>query len=321
MSRGAYDVAVMHDFFVDRIVRPGNLGRLFRVAGEKARAGGGSVHGVVQEDIRGGNAVNLAHALARLGNRVLLITHSDAEHAGLLSKAFDGLGAELRIKPPPPGLTVALEEGVNVMLSDAGGAGSFPPSLLDGDDWKALRQSSVICSVNWAANVEGTELLVALRRRLGNGKMIFLNPSDVRDRFGQYVRLVNLLKRRRIVDWVSLNEFEAASTVLALGLNSKGPRSWCAAIAGALGIRVDVHTERAVFTCTDGKLVGMSTRHLRPKRLTGAGDVWDAASITGFLKGMEDGARLEFANAAARLFVGSEAPVPPTLRQVERELR
>jgi sugar/nucleoside kinase (ribokinase family) len=68
-------------------------------------------------------------------------------------------------------------------------------------------------------------------------------------------------------------------------------------------------------------ITSRKTRYLKPRRLTGAGDVWDAASVTGFLKGMEDGRRLEFANAAARLYVGATEPVPPTLEQVNRALR
>ncbi len=321
MKSDLYDVAVMHDFFVDRIVRPSNPRKLFRIADSKARAGGGSVHGIVQEDVRGGNAVNLAHALARLGNNVLLITHSDVEHSGLITEAFGGLGADVRIKSLPPGLTLAFEGKVNVMLSDSGGAGRFPPSILTYDDWEALRRSKIVCSVNWAANMYGTKLLLALRRRLGPRKMIFLNPSDARDRFEDYRDLVNLLRKRRVVNWISLNEFEAHSTASALGRAGGDPRRECVEIAKALRVRVDVHTEREVFTAFGDGVTSRRTRYLKPKRLTGAGDVWDAASVTCFLKGMNDAERLEFANAAARLYVRSDEPVPPTLDQVKRALR
>src|SRR5579863_763741 len=102
-----YDVAVMHDYFVDRLVHSKSLRSLAKGVVEKAGSGGGGIHGVRQEDVRGGNAVNLAHALARLGLRTLLITHSDEGHLGLMKRAFEGLDAELRVKDSPAGLTVA----------------------------------------------------------------------------------------------------------------------------------------------------------------------------------------------------------------------
>jgi len=55
---------------------------------------------------------------------------------------------------------------------------------------------------------------------------------------------------------------------------------------------------------------------LKAKRLTGAGDVWDAGAVYGRLKGMDEAQRLEFANRAARVYLGSESPLPPTLEQV-----
>lgn len=316
MNPRLYDAAVMHDFFVDRLMRPRSFRGLFSVADAKAGQGGGSVHGVLQEDVRGGNAVNLAHALARLGARVLLITHSDAEHSGMLLESFKGLRADVRIKQLPPGLTVSLEGRVNVMLSDSGGAANFPPSLLSAQDWVSLRRSRVVACVNWAANRRGTELLYALRRKLGPRKTLFLNPSDVRDRFGDYRALLRRMRERRLVDWVSMNEYEAAATSRALGLGNLGPRRACLEIAGALGVRADVHTEDAVHTSSGSGVISVPTKRVRPKRLTGAGDVWDAASIAAFLRGMDDRDRLEFANTAARLFVKSGGPVPPTLAEV-----
>ena len=310
----------MHDFFIDRLVRPQDTDALFRIAKSKAEQGGGSVHGVLQEDVRGGNAVNLANALAMLGNKVLLITHSDPQHRGMLTEAFEGLDAETRVKLLPPGLTVSLEGKVNVMLSDSGGAANFPPSLLTKSDWTALGRSKIVCSVNWSSNRHGTSLLRALRRKLGPGKNLFFNPSDVRDRFGEYRELMVRVKENHLVDWVSLNEYEAQTTATALGIRETDPRRLCADISRALGVKVDVHTEWAVHTSTGEAATSARTEHVRAKRLTGAGDVWDAASITGFLKGMHDTERLRFANAAARLYVKSGNPLPPTIKQVRAAL-
>ena len=58
------------------------------------------------------------------------------------------------------------------------------------------------------------------------------------------------------------------------------------------------------------------TKSVRTRRLTGAGDVWDAGAIYGRLEGMDEAPRLEFANRAAGLYLKSELPVPPTLKEV-----
>jgi ribokinase len=312
----SFDVAVMHDFFVDRLVRVRSLPRLFALAVSKSRQGGGSIHGIAQKDVKGGNAVNLAHALAVLGAKVLLITHSDREHVPLLTAAFKGLPAELRVKPLPPGLTVAFEERVNVMASHSGGAETFGPSLLTGEDWASLRGSKVVASVNWAANREGTDLLVMLRERLGKKAALFFNPSDIRDRFEDYGALVRRLRVERLVDWISLNEFEGVATARALGFRPRVSGDLCAKISDALIARVDIHTEKASFTSHQGLQAESRTRWVKPLRLTGAGDVWDAASIFAKVNGLGDAERLEFANAAGRLYVAGGAQRPPTLEEV-----
>ncbi|MDV3293722.1 MAG: carbohydrate kinase family protein [Nitrososphaerales archaeon] len=318
MAQQRYDAAVMHDFFVDRLVHVQSLDELLGLAKAKSREGGGSIHDVEQEEVIGGNAVNMAHALGELGAKVLLITHSDAEHEGLLRKAFKRPSVKVRIKPQPPGLTVALEESVNVMVSDSGGAARFPPRLLTEDDWESLKRSRIVCSVNWAANAHGTELLITLRRNLGEKAVLYLATSDVRDRRQKYADLIARMRRRRLVDWLSVNEDEARSTIKALGIVAPDSRKMCRAISDELGIRVDVHAERASYTALDGDSVELRTDHVKPKRRTGAGDVWDAGSVYAFLKGMRDEQRLAFANAAAKLYLLSENVAPPSLWQVAR---
>ena len=306
----------MHDFFVDRLVHAVDMRKLLVAVSEKAESGGGGIHGVRQTQIKGGNAANLAHALATLGRRTLLITHTDEQHRSLLLHPFQGLPAEVRTKPLPPGLTVAVEGKVNVMLGHAGGAGEFSPTLLDEDDWAALRGSRVVCSVNWAANAHGTELLAALREGLGPGKTIMLDPADVRDRADHFREFLRLTKRRRLADWYSLNEYEAGATASLLGLDVRGPAKTCRAVANELGVQVDLHTERCSFSSDGGEVHEAKVRWVKPKRLTGAGDVWAGAAIHGRLAGMSEEERLGFANTAARLYLVAEEPEPPAESEV-----
>ena len=55
---------------------------------------------------------------------------------------------------------------------------------------------------------------------------------------------------------------------------------------------------------------------VQPKFVTGAGDVWDAANLLGYLARLKPIERLLFANAAASLYVGNPHGIPPTMDQV-----
>jgi len=282
----------------------------------KAAKGGGGIHGINQSEITGGNAVNLAHALARLGLRVLLITHSDAIHESLLRRGFEGLSVELRVKRLPAGLTVAFEEDVNVMLGDVGGAGEFGPLILEKADWEALQTASVVCSVNWAANRLGTRLLIALRAKLGRRSTIFLDPADFRDRIPQFKELLRLIGDRHLVDWVSMNEPEGVAAAKALGLKSGPLKEVCMGVARELRVVFDLHAVRESYTSDGSGVVGVRVAKAKSRRLTGAGDVWDAGAIYGRLHGLDDAGRLRFANSAARLYLENETPVAPTAEEV-----
>ncbi len=315
MSR-KFDVAVMHDYFVDRLVHVRSVSEATRTISAKARAGGGGIHRFVQEEVRGGNAVNLAHALARLGMRTLLITHSDRVNEPLLRETFEGLDAELRVKPSPAGLTVAMEEKVNVMMGDGRGASNFGPSILDESDWEALRRSTVVCSVNWAVNSRGTELLGALRRHLGEEKTIFLDPADFRDRVPEFKGLMDRMRKKRLVDWVSMNEPEARAAAKALGIWADDLGEKCMRLAGTLGVVFDLHGAEASYSSEGTRVSKAPVKPVKSRRLTGAGDVWDAGAIYGRLRGMDEARRLEFANKAARIYLERMALMPPTAEEV-----
>ena len=313
-----YDVAVMHDFYIDRLLYAGPIGSFAKTVVEKAGEGGGGIHGVRQEDARGGNAVNLAHALARLGLKTLLITHSDRTHEGILRQTFEGTDAEVRVKPLPTALTVAFEGDVNVMLGDGRGASDFGPSLLDAEDWRALKDSKVVCSVNWSINRRGTELLLALRRRLGREKTIFLDPADFRDRGRQFRDLLATQKKHRVADWISMNEHEGVAAARMLGIGADDLGEMCRELALELGAVFDLHAVRASYSSEGTRVSKVPVDAVKAVRLTGAGDVWDAGAIYGRLRGLDEVRRLRLANRAARLYLGSRELAPPSIAQVRR---
>ena len=224
----------------------------------------------------------------------------------------------MRVKPLPSGLTVAFEEKVNVMLGDSRGASDFGPSCLDGRDWEALENSRVVCSVNWAANQRGTELLIALRRHLRDEKTIFIDAADFRDRVEQFSELLEIISKTHLVDWVSSNELEARAAASSMGLETAGLSRTCRELAWRLGVVYDLHATGSSYTSDGTRVSSAPVNRIRPRRLTGAGDVWDAGAIYGRLKGMDEVPRLEFANRVAKLYLESEVLIPPTLEQVRR---
>ena len=78
-------------------------------------------------------------------------------------------------------------------------------------------------------------------------------------------------------------------------------------LAKNLKISIDLHTKNgSVFS--DGKDIFFvkSWRDIIIKRLTGAGDSWDAADILGHLSGLNPNERLFFANIFAALYISQE---------------
>ena len=311
------EVVVLHDFYVDRLLFSKNLKSLLRSVEAKGEAGGGGMHGVPQAEVCGGNAVNLARALSRFGTRTHLITHSDSRHEGLLRTSLSSPLVSLSLKRLEPGLTVAFEgrlgkRTVNVMLGHLGGAGSFPPRLLNDADRRVMKKSKIVCSVNWAANRYGTDLLRKVRQVVGNDVKVFLDPADIRDRIPQYRALLRAVKREHLLDWLSANEFEGRATARLLGISTGGLGRMCRCIAKELSVRFDLHTENGSFSSDGGEVVHHPVEPLAPLVLTGAGDVWDAASVHFYLSGFSDAERIELADLAAGSYVSSKAARVPS---------
>jgi sugar/nucleoside kinase (ribokinase family) len=153
---------------------------------------------------------------------------------------------------------------------------------------------------------------------LGEDKTIFIDQADFRDRIGEFAELMRLVSRKRLFDWVSMNEYESLAAASALGIDARSKESRCMALAKELKVVFDMHCVGGSYSSEGTRVSSVRTKVLRSKRLTGAGDVWDAAAIYGRIKGMEETRRLRFANRAAKLYLESAEPIPPTLSQVER---
>jgi ribokinase len=322
-------IVVMPDFFVDRVIRLDSKEKLASAFEEKARNGGGSVRGVPTMDIRGGNAVNVAYALAKMGAKVTLFTVADDIGAAMIRQVFSQFGdrATLRIAQGRHGCTTAFEfphdgSKVNVMVSDIGDNASYGPDKVGSkEDQAILKNADAVMVLNWASNQKGTELAEHAFKSSPSA-IHFLDPADISSRKQEFRDA--LFKLGTITDCLSINENECDHLANALGLDTPlgstyGPddvKKTAVKIAESVGITTDLHTRIGAAWSNGKEAEFVHAVKVEPKILTGAGDVWDAADIIGYIAGLDPRERLLFANAAASLYVREPTGEPPAMGKV-----
>lgn len=321
-------IVVMPDFFVDRIVRLESKEMLFDSLTEKAARGGGSVRGVPTSDVKGGNAVNVAYCLAKLGVKVTLFTVADEIGSAMIRQAFSQFGdkVNLRIAAGKSGRTTAFEfphndSRVNVMVSDIGDNANFGPDRLgSSEDRGILKNADGVMITNWASNSQGTEL-AEFAFRNSPSAFHFIDPADVETRKLEFSSALS--KLASITDSVGINENECNSLADALKLDrllgpTFGPveiRNAAKGVAEKVGISVDLHTRSGSAWSNGRESVFVHNVKVESRTLTGAGDSWDAADMLGYLAGLDPQERLLFANCCASLFVRDENAEPPTMNK------
>lgn len=304
---GEHSVTLMPDFFIDRIVvLEKELEEVFDVFIRVASGGGGNI--VVREEIiRGGNATNTASALAALGVKVSLVVVTSSLGRALLEYFMQGLPVNLdHVKiVDRESKTVALEvyyrgEKVNIMLSDPGGLECFDTTLLTDDDVKAIRETELIGVFNWNMNKCSNKLLRELRGLAD--KPLFLDTSDPRvagmDRVRELLRILS----HGIVDYLSVNENEALFYARTLGYNSEDPLNAAKYLYSNISVRkLYLHTPRYTSVFPDEVVV--ETPRVKPVKVTGAGDTWNAGIIVGVLLGLRPVEQLVLANILAACYI------------------
>ena len=160
-------VAVMSDFSMDRILTFKSQQQLLDALSEKSKHGGGALRGISATDVKGGNAINIAYCLAKLGAHVKLFTIADEIGSLALGKIFSKFGSnvDLRVVSGNHGRTTALEfvgksePRINLLISDVGDNIDFGPQNINSQsDMETLRKCDGVMVVNWASNLKGTQL-------------------------------------------------------------------------------------------------------------------------------------------------------------------
>jgi ribokinase len=324
-------IVVMPDFFIDRIIKLNSKEDFIDALTEKAKLGGGSIRDMPTVDIKGGNAVNIAYCLAKLGAKVTLFTISDKIGAAVLRHIFSKFEdkVNLRIADGKHGLTTSFEfineQGfkANVMLSDTGDNINFGPERVNSvDDLKILRNADGVVVVNWASNSSGTQLIEHVFKNSPKS-LHFIDPADIETRRQEF--LDSLTKIADIIDILSINENECNSLAKAIGFDSLIPsnnydsgdvKNAAAKLAGKVGVSIDLHTRIGAAWSNGRETAFAKTIKVEPKTLTGAGDSWDAADILGYLAGLDTKERLVFSNVYVSLYIRNSLAEPACIKDV-----
>jgi ribokinase len=323
---------ILPDFFVDRIVKIPSYSDFLREIELKQEYGGGSVHGVGQIEIRGGNASNVAYALGRIGVRVDLVAIADSSSRDFLTHSFSALpNVSVNTVVGRSGYTVSLEfthggRLVNIMLSDVGDVAAFGPDRIPASCWARIADVDLVGVFNWAANRKGTELAEQIFSEASrNSAKTYFAPADLSSRREEIPRMLNSL--RGIFDILSINDNEARIIAKVLPINNlpKGYRpddimKTSELLSAAIGTTVDLHSHLGSSTSSEGMSYYAPSFDVERRICTGAGDVWDAANITAHLLQFKPEVRIKFANAAAALYISSRSAESPSYENIVSKL-
>jgi len=333
---GEFSVVVMPDFFLDRLISLNmDAKTLYNSIGRVAKKKGGSVDGIKQTDLRGGNAVNTASALAALGARVTPIICTDKLGLQLTKYYLRSKKTDLsHIKVfKEASVTTALEleaesGKVNIMLRDVGALADFGSDNLNDKDFEAIENADYVCVFNWAGTRRfGTELAKSVFHRTkvkGKGKTYYdtADPTPNREKLPALMKNVLLSKN---VDILSINENEAVCFAKQLnyeleevkkGKFAKLAMESARILARHFQARVDLHTTSFSATFTKKGETAIPAFRVRVLRATGAGDAWNAGNILGDACELSDEQRLALANAVAAYYISAPAGMHPTSEQL-----
>lgn len=336
-KQGKFSVVVMPDFFLDRFVSyEKDFEHFSRAVLDVASRKGGSIDGIRQLEIRGGNAANTAAALATLGARVYPLIHTSPLGLNLLKFYLQQYNLDLsHVKyDGKTSITTALEflhndKRANVMLRELGSLTDFDSASLNSDDYQILAEANYVCIFNWAGTYKhGTELAQTIFKYVkNNGKAkTYYDTADPLPNRDKIPMLMKKVLQTDLVDILSLNENEAI--IYASQLEPEKLRALekqhkkldrlaiesAKILASHLSSRIDVHT--TTFSATlakDKKPTIVPTLDVPVKRVTGAGDSWNAANIYSDANKFADKFRLAFANAFAAYYITSQRTEHPTL--------
>jgi len=324
-----FTVVAMPDFFLDYLVSfPGKLEDMTKAFAEVAGRGGGNLVGWKHSVGRGGNCSNLVAQLARLGVRATPVIETDAIGHAVLAKALPNVDLSHVRTTGTLSSTIALEADhsgrrVNGMLSNPGSHASFGPEKLSEDDKTLIRESNFVVVLNWGQNQKGTDLAETVFQIAKEGSAVtFFDPGDPTPNLGEVEGLNQRVLTSGLVDVLSVNESELvklAANVKDEAAQEENPLFEAAGVFSMLGVRVDLHTPEYSATFIDGQRERVPCLKIQPAKVTGGGDMWNAADIYAQGLGLEHSERLVFANATSAAYLRKTGVEPASLEEILKE--
>ncbi len=330
-AKPQFKVVVMPDFYLDYILLtyPGKLEDLTASFLEVAQRGGGNLLGWGHTVGRGGNASNVVAQLSKLGCEVVPIIETDELGKTVLQHFLKGVDLSHVRTTGTMSRTMSFEtehsgRRVNIMVSDPGSLSDFGPEKLTQQDEQLISEADFVCVLNWNQNLKGTDLaekVFSIAKEQGKA-VTFFDPGDPALRTGEIDGLNQRVLTPGLVDVLSVNENELMH--LAKGVaedtseieGAEDPLFGAASVFSMMIPRVDLHTPEFSATFVDGQRVRVPCAKIKPVKVTGAGDVWNAADIYAQGVGLGHKDRLVFANAAGAAYLEGRGLEPPTLQEV-----
>jgi len=330
------NVVVMPDFFLDRLINlKCDVKNFYRMIEKVAKRNGGSIDGIKQIDLKGGNAINTASALTALDVKVTPIVCTSKLGLKLIKSYLNPRKVDLsHIKIfDNASITTAIELNekgkVNIMLRDVGALADFGPHHLNHEDFEAIENADYVCVFNWAGTRHfGTELAETIFHRVktaGKGKT-YCDTADPTTNKEKIPKLMKKVLQSKHVDILSLNENEAIC--YASQLNDKIEKltktsklddlakESARILASRLSARIDLHTTSFSATVTKKGETIVPAFKVPVLRVTGAGDAWNAGNILGDSHGLSDEHRLALANAVAAYYISNPNGKHPTRKKL-----
>lgn len=332
-------IIVLPDFFLDRVIQILDMDYFIDILENKIKVGGGSVRGFHTSEIKGGNAVNVAYCLAKLGVKVDLFTVADKVGSSILYSIFQKFEANvnLHIENGKHGLSTIFEfrnfpfSISNVMVSDVGDNDNFGPGLIDCKNvLSILNSANAVVLTNWASNLRGTDLLKYIFSSSPNS-VHFLDPADIKERRFEFIN--DLKNNSNLIDFLSINENEYLQLIDALlkiypdifmhdmtDISSITPENLCyyaTFLSNFFKIDICVHT--MMGSVLSNGIDAVFVNSVRPSIInivSGAGDSWDSAFLFGHLLGFSNEEKLCFANLFASIYIENIYHDSPSLRDV-----
>ena len=329
-------IVVMPDFFLDRIITLNCTIETFsELMLDVAKRKGGSLDGISQTDLRGGNAINVASALASLGVIVTPMVYTSQDGLEYIKQLFKNKPVDIsHVKIcHRPSKTTALEflgqgEKTNIMLRDLGELADFGPKNFSERDYGIIKDADYTCLFNWAGTLKfGTALArnIFENAKKGGSKTYF-DSADPLPNSKAIPDLIEKVLKTNLVDILSVNENEAIVYASFLDepfksnqeLREPGELVLEAArvLSRHLEARIDLHTSLFSATLKDNREVVVPAFKIRTLRATGAGDAWDAGNILADHYGLSDECRLTLANAVSACYLQDPQGQHPSREEI-----